>query len=379
MSDQGRNDMAANRTYVWDVPTRVFHWLLVASYAAAWLTYDDNRYLDIHIYAGGTFLGLLVFRLLWGMIGSRYARFHAFAYDFPSVWAYLKELATGQAARHLGHNPAGSWAIFAIIALGFVVSIAGLMTMGGEEQHGPLAGLLPFMAGEAAREVHEIGAWTLLTLTGMHVAGVIVESFIHRENLVAAMLTGYKQGSGPSGKAYGTVGAVVVLAVAAFGFYWFKGYLTERPDAPYVPFKGKALPDDATWRKACGECHLAYHPTLLPARSWHKLMADQANHFGEDLALDPETNAKITAFLVKNAAESHLSEPAWRISTTTPPTLTPLRITDTPYWRAKHDEIRARVWAMPQVKKKGHCEACHLDAIQGFFEDSGMRLPKGAR
>jgi cytochrome b len=370
---------AANRIYVWDVPTRVFHWLLVASYIGAWITYDDNRYLDIHIYAGSTFLGLLIFRLLWGMIGSHYARFHAFAYDFPSVWAYLRDLATGRAERHLGHNPAGGWAIFAIIALGFAVTLAGLLVMGGEEQHGVFAGLLPFPVAEAAREVHEALAWTLLALTVMHVTGVIVESFIHRENLIAAMITGYKTGIGPSGKPYGTIGAIVVLAVAGYGYYWFKGYLADRPEAPYIPFKGRPLPDDATWRKVCGECHLAYHPTLLPARSWQSLMADQADHFGEDLAIEPERNAEITAFLVHNAAESHLSEPAWRIDTTTPPNLTPLRITDTPYWRKKHEDIPERVWKMPEVKQRGNCAACHLDAEQGTFEDAAMRLPRGAR
>lgn len=369
---------AADRTYVWDVPTRIFHWLLVASYIGAWLTFDDNRYLDIHIYAGSIFLGLLVFRLLWGMIGSHHARFRAFAFDFPSMSAYLRGLATGRAERHLGHNPAGGWAIFAIIALGFAVTIAGLLVMGGEEQHGIFAGLVPFPVAEAAREAHELLAWVLLALTAVHVVGVLLESFIHRENLVAAMITGYKTGVGPSGKPYGTIGAIVVLAVAGYGYYWFKGYLTAKPEAPYIPFKGKALPDDALWRQVCGECHLAYHPTLLPARSWRKIMEGQADHFGEDLGLDAGTRSEITSFLLHNGAESHLSEPAWRIDTTTPADVTPLRITDTPYWRRKHADIPERVWKMPEVKQKGNCGACHLDAGQGTFEDAAMRLPKGA-
>ena len=87
-----------DRIYVWDLPTRTFHWLLVASFTVAWLTFDDNRYLYVHTFSGYIFFGLLIFRLLWGMVGSRYARFRAFAYDWPSVWDYLKALASGKAA-----------------------------------------------------------------------------------------------------------------------------------------------------------------------------------------------------------------------------------------------------------------------------------------
>ncbi len=369
---------AQDRIYVWDLPTRVFHWLLVASYAGAWLTFDDNRFLYIHTFAGYTFLGLLIFRLLWGMVGSRYARFRAFAYDWPSVWAYLRALLTGQAARYLGHNPAGSWAILLIIGLGLVVTLSGMFTLGGEEQHGPLKGVMIFQAGTGMKEIHATAAWLMLAVTAVHVGGVIVESFLHKENLVLAMISGYKSGKQgePADSPYAIVAVIMALTVAGFGFIYFKGYLTATPDKPFAPFQGPALPDNAAWRSACGECHLAYHPTLLPARSWQKLMDDQAAHFGDDLALDAAATSEITAFLVRNAAESKLSEPAWKISSTTPQDQTPLRITDTPYWKKKHGEIPVSIWQLPKVKGKSNCGACHLDADKGTFEDSAMRMPK---
>lgn len=371
--ESGRLD----RILVWDLPTRVFHWLLVTSYAGAWLTFDDNRYLYAHAFAGYTFCGLLIFRLVWGMIGSRYARFHAFACDWPSVWSYLRALLTGNAARHVGHNPAGSWVILLIICFGIVVSLTGMFTLGGEEQHGPLKGVLIFAAGTNIKEIHQDAAWLMLALTAVHVAGVIIESLLHRENLVLAMITGYKVGGkgDAADSPFAIVGIILALVVAGFGLLYFKGYLAAS-DRPFVPFQGPALPDNVTWRKACGECHLAYHPTLLPARSWQKLMADQADHFGDDLALDEATTKEIAAFLAKNAAESQSSEPAWKISSTTPQDQTPLRITDTPYWKKKHGGIPENIWNLPKVKEKGNCGACHLDAEQGTFEDSGMRLPK---
>jgi cytochrome b len=128
----------SNKTLVWDLPTRLFHWLLAAAFIAAWLTHEDNRFLDIHVFAGYLFLGLLLFRLAWGVIGSHYARFHTFAHRWPTVWAYTRGLLTGEASRYLGHNPAGGWAIFLMLALGLLVSISGLLVLGGEEGHGVL-------------------------------------------------------------------------------------------------------------------------------------------------------------------------------------------------------------------------------------------------
>lgn len=367
---------AGDRLLIWDLPTRVFHWLLVAAFTTDWITFDDNRYLDVHVYAGYLFFGLLVFRLVWGMIGSRHARFRSFAYEWPSVWAYLRGLLGGQAARHVGHNPAGAWAIFLMLALGLLVSLAGVLVLGGEEGHGPLRGLLPYAMGAAAKEAHEVLAWTLLALTAVHVAGVVVESVFHKENLVWAMITGYKDGAAAGGgvSKHGVVAVLILTAAFISGVVYFRGYITQTPERPHLPFVGPTLPDNATWRTECGDCHLAFYPTLLPERSWQKLMSQQNEHFGEDLGLDAATVKEITDFLVAHAAESGLTETAHKMQNTIPIGETPLRITETPYWRRKHAEIDARYW---QDKKIGkiNCGACHLDARQGTFEDSAMRLP----
>ncbi|MBK8163885.1 MAG: cytochrome b/b6 domain-containing protein [Gammaproteobacteria bacterium] len=369
---------AVKRVMVWDVPTRVFHWSLLASFAAAWLTSTDNRFLYHHTFAGYTFTGLLIFRLLWGMVGSRYARFRTFAYDWPSVRSYLSGLLTGKAARYLGHNPVGGWVILLIIALGFLVSIAGILVLGGEEGHGPFAGYIPYDIGEYAKAVHEASAWTMLAIVGVHITGVVAESFLHRENLILAMLTGYKEGGGdnnPEVSGAGIIGVVLFSAMIAAGLLYFRGYLVDTADRPFVPFAGPKLPDNAVWRQECGECHLAFHPTLLPARSWQRLMDTQSDHFGDDLALDAQTAAEISSFLVSNAAESRLTKPARKILASTPADQTPLRITQTTYWKRKHSGVKQEYWTRKNVGSKVNCKACHLDAEAGTFEDSGMRLP----
>ncbi len=377
MKTASQRNTSQKRILVWDLPTRIFHWLLAGAFIIAWLTHEDNRFLYVHTYAGYLFLGLLTFRLLWGVVGSHYARFHTFAYDWPSVTAYLKGLLTGQATRYIGHNPIGGWAIFLMIALGFVVSLSGLLVLGGEEGHGLLGGLESYAVGAAARELHEFSAWAMVLLVLVHVGGVIVESLVHRENLIAAMITGHKTGTAgvTSAERRELVGFSILTLVFVSALLFFRGYITETPEQPYRPFKGPQLPDNALWRSECGDCHLAYHPTLLPARSWVALLDGQEDHFGEDLALDEETVAKLRRFLTENAAESHLSEPAWKISQSLPPGETPLRITETPYWIMKHREIDERYWHNDKVAGKGDCGACHLDAEAGTFEDSAMRLP----
>ncbi|OGT18935.1 MAG: hypothetical protein A2V90_03005 [Gammaproteobacteria bacterium RBG_16_57_12] len=365
------------RILVWDFPTRIFHWLLVASFAAAWLTHEDNRFLDIHVFAGYLFLSLLLFRLAWGVVGSRYARFQTFAHRWPTVWAYTKGLLTGEASRYLGHNPAGGWAIFVMLALGLLISLTGLTVLGGEEGHGPLAGLVSFDLGEGTHELHEVLSSLMLGVIAIHILAVFVESFLHRENLVRPMITGYMKGRGdgePVAK-HGLlgIGIVALSIVAASTYFW--GYMIETQDDPYRIFKGPTLPDNALWRQECGDCHLAFHPSLLPARSWVKLLETQSDHFGEDLGLDQTALDELRQFHTTNAAESRLTEPANKIIRSVPAGEAPLAITQTQYWKNKHRDIDETYWKNPRIKSRSNCAACHLDAKAGTFEDAAMRLP----
>jgi cytochrome b len=356
---------------IWDLPTRLFHWVLVITFIVAMLSQGDDRYLDIHIVSGYLFFGLLGFRLIWGIIGSHYARFSQFAFNWKAVWNYLTNLPTKQRQHFLGHNPAGSWAIFIILGLGLIVSLTGLLTLGGEEQHGPFAGMISFALGNTIHEWHEIIAWLLLGLISIHIIGVLIESWLHQENLIKAMITGKKSVAisvftqPPSVQRHDLTATALILIIILIGIIgWYS-----------QPFIGAKLPDNASWREACGECHLAYHPTLLPARSWQRLLAEQHNHFEEDLDLDDETLLELQTFAIANAAESELTEPAWKIQHTTPAEQAPLRITKTAYWIEQHQNIAAEIWQHPDVNFQGNCGACHLDAEQGTFEDAAMRLP----
>lgn len=190
---------------VWDAPTRVFHWLLAASFAGAFLTAESERLRDVHVMLGYTLFGLIGFRLVWGFVGSRHARFSDFAYGPRRVIAYLKSLFSGSPEHHLGHNPAGAVAIFLMLGLGVALAVSGLATFYE-------------VGGDWLEEFHEGVANTMLAVVAIHVAGVFLSSLLHRENLVRSMVTGYKSGGEDSKPArrFRVVAALLAAAVAGW-------------------------------------------------------------------------------------------------------------------------------------------------------------------
>ena len=192
------------------------------------------------------------------------------------------------------------------------------------------------------------------------------------------MVTGFKSAPSdtPTSERYRAVAAALVLALAAFGAWWFSYDLRAPQKASAaVAFIGPTLSDNALWREECGSCHLSFHPSLLPKRSWEKLLAQQNQHFGVDLGLESATTAALLKYALNNAAEKHQTEPALKIDSSLKADAVPLRITETPYWTKKHREILAVDWNLPWIKSKTHCEACHQDAQAGTFEDGAMSIP----
>lgn len=193
---------------VWDWPTRVFHWSFALSFAGAYLTAESERYRDIHLALGYVFAALLVFRMLWGLIGTRYARFSSFSFSFSTLKTYLQSLVKRQAQHYLGHNPAGAVAIFLLITLGLVISFTGI-ALDWEW----LEDWEDFFA-----ETHELAANFMLAVVFVHILGVLVSSYLHHENLARSMLTGYKQGEATAAiaKPYLWLGISILLAIIVF-------------------------------------------------------------------------------------------------------------------------------------------------------------------
>lgn len=175
---------------VWDLPLRIFHWLLVAGFAVAYLTEDDM--LDIHVWAGYLVLALLVFRLVWGFAGNHYARFGNFICSPKTSFNYLKDVVALKSKRYLGHNPAGAAMIVLLLLSILATALTGLAVYGADQAAGPLASIGPENE-EFWEEIHELFANLSVVLVVAHIAGVVVESIIHKESLAKAMLTGMKK------------------------------------------------------------------------------------------------------------------------------------------------------------------------------------------
>lgn len=199
------NDTALKPTRVWDLPTRVFHVLMIACFAGAWITGDSERWRVLHVTLGLTMAGLVAWRVVWGLVGTRHARFADFVRGPGRVAAYLKSLVARRPEHHVGHNPAGGWAVLGLLGLTAVTT--GLGWAAYSE-----------WGGEWLGELHEGTATALLALVAVHVAGVLVSSRLHRENLVRAMITGRKHTDTgePDVRPWRALAALMLVAVLGF-------------------------------------------------------------------------------------------------------------------------------------------------------------------
>lgn len=183
-----------NRIKVWDPLVRFFHWSLVCAFAIAYLTEDD--FIVIHSWAGYLILILLCVRFVWGFIGTRYARFTNFIYRKKTIVQFLKDTFKLRARRYLGHNPAGGAMIILLMISLIITTTSGIMLLGADEHTGPLAHWFiqtGSLWADILEETHEFFANFTLLLVFIHIAGVVVESRIHKESLVSAMITGFKE------------------------------------------------------------------------------------------------------------------------------------------------------------------------------------------
>ncbi|WP_455216645.1 cytochrome b/b6 domain-containing protein [Kaarinaea lacus] len=195
---------------VWDLGVRVFHWSLVSLFVISYVTGDELE--TVHAWSGYAIIALLVFRLLWGFVGTRYARFSDFIYSPAEIISYIKSLHGGSPRHYLGHNPAGGVMVLLLLASLALTTFSGLKAY-AVEGHGPLAATDVSLISNAYadsdkedehdgkgehekdefwEEVHEFFGNFTLFLVFVHIAGVVVSSRLHGENLVKAMINGYK-------------------------------------------------------------------------------------------------------------------------------------------------------------------------------------------
>lgn len=361
---------------IWDLPIRIFHWGTALSVMVAWIS-SDTPYFQLHLFSGYLLLILLIFRLIWGFTGSHYAHFRHFSYPWSAVRQHLRGLLSGNAPSMAGHNPAGGWMIFLLLGILLLITITGTLTLGGEERLGPLQGIVTIETGILLHQVHQVAAWALALLIPLHLAGVLIERILTGRSIVRAMVTGHYS---PYHSEWGfrrhpvATTALLLMPLLAFA-------LSNSENSAVSIYKNSDWRDDsgyALWETECGDCHTLHHPSLLPQRSWHRMMSEQHNHFDEDLSIDPQSIQIITDYLQQHAAELAQTEAAWRIDNSISPNQFPIQITETPFWKETHEAIDLQYWDHPSVGEKLHCDGCHHDAADGTFHNRWIEIPDEA-
>jgi cytochrome b len=183
---------AATRVRVWDLPTRLAHWLLVALVSVSWWSVE-YRYMDYHRYSGYALLGVLVFRLYWGLLGSSTARFAHFVKGPQSIWQYLRS----KAAPSPGHNPLGALSVLALLALLLTQIGLGLLAVDVDGlESGPLSHWVSFETGRACAQAHALVFNVLLAFIGLHLAAIAFYGLFKRKSHVRPLITGWQDWSG---------------------------------------------------------------------------------------------------------------------------------------------------------------------------------------
>jgi cytochrome b len=220
---QGKSDMR-----VWDLPTRLFHWLLVVLIALLYATGEFGM-LDMrwHFWLGYATLALIVFRVLWGLFGSQTSRFGDFVRGPPAVARYVKAQMSTNAHISIGHNPLGGWSVLALLLSVLLQSVTGLFASDEIDTDGPFTGQVPGYTVKLMTRLHHWNENVLLLLIALHVAAVLFYLLVKRDNLIVPMLTGRKQATPPGMLRFASPWlalALLLLSMAAVAaMIWYAG------------------------------------------------------------------------------------------------------------------------------------------------------------
>ncbi|SIT07076.1 cytochrome b/b6 domain-containing protein [Neptunomonas antarctica] len=189
------NDLSTDKqaVQVWDISIRLFHWSLVAGIGFQWYSGEEGGNIMLwHMYIGYSLLGLILYRFVWGFIGSTYARFSDFLKGPKYTISYAKKFLKGEKTHYLGHNPLGGWMAVTLMLLVFIQASTGLFSSDDIMTEGPLFSLVSESIAYTLTDIHEINFNLILIFAGLHIIAVIYHRLIKKESLIKSMLTGKK-------------------------------------------------------------------------------------------------------------------------------------------------------------------------------------------
>ncbi len=209
------------RMAVWDAPIRIVHWAIVGLIGFSWYS-AENHLMDWHRYSGYSILGLLLFRILWGFIGSSTARFGTFVKGPAAIRRYAGSLGRRAPGTGVGHNPVGALSVLALLLIMIVQVVTGLFAVDVDGlESGPLADRISFDQGRWLAELHESSFTILQLLVGLHIAAILFYLFYKRDNLIGPMISGWRRKGEGVGMTRAPLLNLAVAIVVAFAGMWF--------------------------------------------------------------------------------------------------------------------------------------------------------------
>ncbi|MDD5158265.1 cytochrome b/b6 domain-containing protein [Sulfurimonas sp.] len=362
-------------SYIWSLPSRLFHWLFVGLILLAFLT-DDGKLLNYHALIGYGVLILLVFRFFWGYIGPKYSRFK----DFPLAFRDAKEFALNifsSKQKYIGHNPIASYVMIGIFIVVFLTILTGILTLGVEEGKGLLSSLNStfFKKMELFKDIHEFFSNLLLALIAVHLLGIFSDRVLHpAHKTLSSIFNGIKVTSEDYSIKLNIAQKLFALIFLALFvvFFIFNISIKNNPlvASKHMSVDYKKL--NPLFVKECASCHIIYPPHTLPATSWVTMMGGLENHFGDDASLSEKDNRDILDFLVRNSAETSTQKVSVKVLDSIK-NKDIIAITQSDFWKKKHKDIPKKVFAHKDVKSKANCKACHSDIEKGLIENDKIK------
>jgi len=362
------------KTYIWSLPTRIFHFGLIIFVTTAFITIEIENLLNIHAAVGYTVLLLAFFRIIWAFMGPKYSRLKDLPLSKNDIKEFLLNIFTSKS--YPSHNPIASWVMIFIVLDLVILSLTGMLAYGIQEGKGIFSFLNDslFKNMELFVELHELFANLLLFLIFVHLSGIITDRLLHKEHKVLeSMLNGYKNIEATDTKLNKKqiLFSFILIAIFVTPFFLI------RYDSIFTKSKYSEInyeQQNEIFYNECISCHTLYPPSLLPKGSWIKLMNNLENHFGDDASFDKNDEKIVTNYLIKNSADSSKSEASTYILNSLEDKNDIIAVTKTPYWIKKHKDIDKSIFKSKDVRSKANCKACHTDIEKGLIEDENIKF-----
>lgn len=360
---------------VWSVFTRLSHVLMMVFMLAVFLTPEVKSLLSLHVALGYALAVLFGLRVVWGLMDVKYSKFKDFNFKLSDLKEYMFSIF-GHKKAYIGHNPASSYAIIAMIVLTFLAVATGALAYGVKEGMGIFAFMnhTLFRDMKLFKEVHEFFSNALMFVIFAHIAGVLLDKLLHKSDALQSMIDGQKTADDE--------GLKLTIFQKMFGVLWIGlsiftlVYLLMAPNSLLMSDGNQRMDyakEHPAFYKECISCHTLYPPFLLPSKSWISMMDNLENHFGDDASLDEKTTLSIKDFLVQNSAENSTKESAWRIMNSMARDKDYLAISETPFWKSRHKKIDKSIYAQADIGKPSNCKACHANIEDGLLNNKDIK------